>query len=337
MVVAWLAVAVAFAAAPPAADPGAIAAPYLRSSLLVPLDGAGTSLDLASLSHRIVKFTMTADLTSLDLITAKNRDAVLAGFEADPSWRVVDEDGATIAYQREGSDATGWFSPFGGYHKDAKGAWVVAVRFGARASDLWTRSKLVARATSKAASVQATAYHPPTLPNWQAVAFEWNAAVASVELFDAGTDDGLPHASNALSMLPGTLQLLVADGDTVLAKGVDPGLLGHGALSGAAGVTVTSPAAGMIDVRAHVHTPAPGVTWVRIVNSAGYAWEERAVAAGTREHLGWSADAGQTFYLQGCFPITSGNGFTGNAEIWFAAPGQEPQSLGSYQVSVPKR
>jgi hypothetical protein len=103
-------------------------------------------------------------------------------------------------------------------------------------------------------------------------------------------------------------------------------------------VAVTSPGPGELDVRGWVHTPGPGVAWVRVLDTDLVAWEGAAVATGTREILGASDNPKQLFYFQGRFPVPSGAAFSGTVEVWHQADGGGPPTrLAAAPATIPAR
>ena len=103
-------------------------------------------------------------------------------------------------------------------------------------------------------------------------------------------------------------------------------------------VEVNAVERGVLETRARVNPEAPGWTWVRFLDGDLNAWEEEAVAAGTRERVGWSKDPTQRFYLEGTFPVPRGRKFSGTLEVWFQGDdGSAPRRLDAMPVTVPKR
>ena len=103
-------------------------------------------------------------------------------------------------------------------------------------------------------------------------------------------------------------------------------------------MTLTSPAAGEVEVRAWLHTPDPGTTWARFLDTELKPWEEDAFAAGTREILGASRDAKQLFYLQGRFPVPAGQGLSGTVEFWHHPDdGGAVTRIAAFPITLPER
>ncbi|MBW1881475.1 MAG: hypothetical protein JRJ84_24220 [Deltaproteobacteria bacterium] len=101
---------------------------------------------------------------------------------------------------------------------------------------------------------------------------------------------------------------------------------------------VNSHGRGLLEIRARVNPGAPGWTWARILDSDLEVWEERAVAAGTRERVGWSAEPAEQFYFQAAFPVPRGKRFSGSVELWFQADaGGPPIRLDATPITIPKR
>jgi hypothetical protein len=94
----------------------------------------------------------------------------------------------------------------------------------------------------------------------------------------------------------------------------------------------------MLDVSARVRPSGPGVVWARVLDGQLRPWEEAAVAAGTRERIGWSTDPKQLWWMQGAFPVPAGASFSGTLEIWFQPDaGGAPEHLLASPIKVPKR
>jgi hypothetical protein len=101
---------------------------------------------------------------------------------------------------------------------------------------------------------------------------------------------------------------------------------------------VRSPRAGALEFKGRVAATSPGWTWVRILDAKGRAWEETAVAAGTRELVWGAPDEDRRAYVQSEIPVPSGPAFQAKAEVWHApVDGGSARLLASYDVSIPAR
>lgn len=348
------ALASALAAAPPpftpprlpdGIDPGDTASPWEPAADL-PLRG-GSSLELTSLTRTITTFTLGADVSALSTIDAAAEQAVLRHVAADPRWRLVVHQGALIAYRRT-KDGPEWTCPMRGYTVDGPSLWRAAIRFTPWSPDAaWATSKVVAHADASAAEIQATGFAYGAHPGWDATALSWSGPEVSLELFEAGAADDLPHTAELLGIVPSYLGGLTTLAGTVPTQGWATGYLpAKEPKRGEPTVDVTSPGPGELEVRARMHVPGPGITWVRILDGELHPWEEQAVGVGTREIIGWADDEKALFYLQGRFPVPAGSAFTATIEVWhlpvattadLVRPTGTPIRIGAFPVKVPRR
>lgn len=350
-----LVLGVAFAAAPKfqppvlpdPVDPGAAASPYERPEDASALDGQVGGLDLTSLSRSIVTFTLTADMSALAAIDAAGEEALLRQVAADPRWRLVQWGGALVAFRRVKAEDS-WTTTLRGYHKSADGTWRAALRFSPYTQEMpWATSPLVGRAKASAPSIDAKAFRYPGKAGWQGTALSWEGPEVALEVFEAGASDELPHTAEMLGTVPSYVASVSARRADVAAKGFTvAGMPAKEPAFGEPSVAVISPGPGELEVRARVHLDNPGVTWVRVLDDKLAPWEDRAVAAGTRELIGWSSDAEVLFYLQGRFPVPAGAAFSGTIEVWHqpiasirepSKPVGAPVRLGAFPVKVPAR
>jgi hypothetical protein len=327
----WVALALAAGPTKPKgpSDPGFARSPYQTPEQVPPLGGASGSLDLNTLGRTITTFTLEADVSELDRVTAANRGQVLAGLMADPRWRVVDEGANVVAYRRT-QDGGAWSVPFAGFHRGDADAWRAAVRCGKRPpADSWLGPQ-VGHALASAPSIKVQSFHPRVPAGWAAMAASWDGKECALEIYEAqaGKDLDLTHTASLIAIAPQQLGALVDGVDYTYPRG-EP-------VVGEPKVTVGW-RAGQLDVRGRAHPPGPGVIWVRLVDPAGLAWEERWVGVGTRERIGWSAKPEQMYYFQGAFPVPKGPGFAGTAEVWFQPATGAASRLHAVPVTVPAR
>lgn len=334
-------------AVPNAVDPGQARSPY--EALLEPsLAGSSAQLDLTTLKRTITKFTLTSDVSPLTKITAAEKPAVIHQFAVDPRWRLVQWDGAIVAFRRA-KDAVGeWTAPTRGYHASEAGVWRGAVRFTPWKADVpWVKSELIGRAPASSGSIEAKAFSFSPHPGWKATALSWSGPEVSLEVFEASASDDLENTSLMLSIVPGYVTSILTDIDVVRTRGYTVGMLpAQEPQRGEPKMAISSPSAGELEIRARLHLAGPGITWIRVLDANLKPWEELAVGAGTREILGWSERSDELFYMQGRFPVPAGLPFSGTAEVWFqkttdgvtfrpdATP---PVRLGAFPVTIPKR
>lgn len=317
--------------APPAHDLGSIASPYGDPSLGPPLVGPSSQLDVATLATLETEYTLAADLSVLSRINEENKSAIVGQLARDPRWRVSEEDRVIVAVPRVSDGQGGWRAVWAGYHKTPTQAWRVAIRFGSPPpTSPWAVAPVVARARAKDPQIRVKGFQPRGLPGLTAAALSWSSEGAAIELFEASKGDDLGHVTQALSEIPSMLARMV-DYPTFVVLPTGEPKVGEPQ----AAMTV---AGRMLDVSARVHPSEPGVTWARVLDGQLRPWEEAAIAAGTRERIGWSSDPKQLWYLQGAFPVPAGASFSGTLEIWFQADGgAAPERLLASPIKVPKR
>lgn len=331
----------AFAADPAPYRPPAVPTPMPADVLPSPYEGQLVVPAVDVPARVALQSDLRFDLRGL-AAAAPVSDAVSRQLAADPRWRVVEWDGARVAYQRV-PDGKEWTVPLRGYHVSPTEVWRTALVLRPWApSSVWATSPLVGRAGASAPLLRLTPFSFVGRPDWRAAAWEWGDPGAVLSVFEAGASvlaGELPHTSAALTSVPEFVGRVAAQAAEITTKGFAASLLpGRKAPSGQPTATIGSPAAGELDVRAWLRTPGPGVTWARVLGGDLEAWEEAAVAAGTREILGHGGDAKQLFYLQGRFPVPAGAAFSGTVEFWHAPDGGgEVTRLAAMPVTVPAR
>jgi hypothetical protein len=335
----FLVLAALLAAAPyrPPAVPtpeaaGAGPSPY-ESQLQVPAVDVATRVVLQS--------KIVADVPGLASGAAAHH-ALERQLAADPRWRVVDWQGGRVAYQRV-ADGKEWTVPLRGYHASADGVWRTAVVLSPWGpGSVWVTSPLVGRAPASSGSIGISQINYEGNPDWRAVAWEWGDPGATLEVFEAGPRAMIaqfPHTNDALSAVPYLVGRIASGAAEVQKVGFAPSLIPPALVrTGEPSLSVSSPAPGELDLRAWVHTPGPGVTWARALDTDLRVWEEQAFAAGTREILGSGKDPRQLFYLQGRFPVPAGPAFSGTVELWHQPDGGgEVVRLAAVPVTLPAR
>jgi hypothetical protein len=323
---------------PPVVSPpsGAGVAPSPYATPESWLSGKAGALNLEALSTVIRTFEIGADATGLSAVTAENADAVLRQLAADPRFRVTTQDGAIVAARRM-KDGNDWAVGFEGFHLAKRGAWRALVRMTPYTNSPWDVSQLVSRADASAGAIRCIAFRPTSHPTWDTVALQWKGPVATLEVLDSG-DDSLPGVQEALGYIPNYLAGVARQRADIDVKGYTPLYnVSREPRRGEPTIAITSPAAGQLEVRARIHVFRKGITWVRILDEKLTPWEPDAVAAGTREIVGWSPEQAELFYLQGRFPVPSGPKFSGTAELWFQAEGRAAERLGAFNLNIPRR
>lgn len=319
---------------PPVPDPApAEAAPS-------PYEAALTNPAVDVATRVVLQSKVAADLPGL-AAGASAADALARQLAADPRWRVVDWEGGRVAYQRV-ADGKDWTVPLRGYHTSADGVWRTAVVLQPWGpTSVWVTSALVGRAPASATSVAISRINYESNPDWRAVAWEWGDPGATLEVYEAGpkaTVETLPHSNDALAVVP-SLMMRVADAaEEIRSKGFSAAMLPNRQVkTGEPSATLRSPGPGELELRAWVHTPGPGVTWARFLDTDLVVWEEAAVATGTREILGTSDNPRQLFYMQGRFPVPPGPAFSGTVEIWSRPDDGNVTRLAAFPLTIPER
>lgn len=321
--------------------PGAVS-PLDASVIRPDLSCHDVSLDVTSMTRRMVWYDIAFDRAPLDAVDAHKGAALLELLAADPRWRVGEEHGVPVAWLRA-QDATGaWVVPAGGYHVVTDGVWRADVRLGAwPAASPWAVSSWARRPEAGASKVTLDAWvmSDPNLRGLRGTVMVIDAAGVGVDVFEADTAAvrGRPYTVAGLSAAQRVIGTAVASADQIHASGSRAMALpvGEPALVGA--LSVSSPAAGQLDVRARVNPGARGWVWVRVM-AGGTVWEEAAVGSGTRERVGWSTDPARGFWAQSAFPVPAGPAFDATAEVWFAPDdGGTVRKLMSVPVTVPAR
>lgn len=294
-----------------------------------------------SLVRSTITYTFPVDLGVLDSIGQSTvRPLVLQHLAADPRWRVTRYQGAWVALRRD-LERGRWSAPRDGHHLDKGGQWRAVLRFGSwdqRYS--WSNSELIARSPARERRVQVTAFTPPTLDAGQvSTALSAEGESVALEIFERGPETDRPHTAELLGEIPYYLSGLVERSQLIEAMGFDPPSMPARAMGKApATLDVGSPGEGELEVVGWQNPGSLGWTWVRLVTLDGKPWEEALVRASTRELVGFSRNARQTFYLQARFPVPTGASFVAVAEVWHQPLDEgAPRLLGRHPVRVPAR
>ncbi len=314
------------------ADPGVAASPYDAALDLPRLSLRAPDLDLEALAQKYTVYHVDVDLSSLTNLDRAEARQVQLALAADPRWRVGVWDGAVVAFQRSKTEQ-GWTVPRHGFHDDDGGVWRTGVRFSAWAvASEWNGHEALTRTDSATRRLALRAFSLLRGPaaGLEATALTVSGPTVAMDLFEATSDRTRPRTSEALSTLPMLLDRLH---DASIATAVwDPGK------ADAQRLDVRAAGPGLLEISARVQTVTPGWTWVRLLDAAGRAWEEPAVAAGTRELTWGDSTADRRTFLHSQLPVPSGPGFRGTAEVWQAPlDGGRPVQLATYKVAVPAR
>jgi len=322
---------------PTPSDPGQDPSPYESRLTGVGVQGTEGTFDLEGLAYVKTRFTITADLSTLELVTAGKRDLFMRHIAADPRWRLVTRDGALVAFQRQ-ADGERWTVPLRGYHETDTSAWRAALRFTAwKPGAPWRDSPLISEARATDTQIKLAVFSLDQRKDLQAVAMRWSGSHVSYELFEADRDvSDLPRTVASLTNLPGFLTLATVSSVDRIGYS-KPAMAQGGVQTGEPSFALTAAGTGELDLHGWVHVPGRGITWARILDTTLTPWEEAAVATGTREVVGWSDDPAALFYLQGRFPVPPGPQMSATVEIWHQPDGGEPLRVGAFPLNVPER
>jgi len=260
---------------------------------------------------------------------------------ADPRWKLVERDGAMVAYQRfsRGKEFHGSLT---GFQRGPNEIWMVALRFSEFTSGDWASSKQVTVVSATQNSLSVPTFYLPADPwkNWSATSMTVQGPDLFFDIFEARKGNGRKRTADALSLTLSYIAGVTVEYGRAQKEGYhawymprrEPGK------DGDRSVNVSTMGRGTLDVSARVNPGREGWTWVRLLDDQLNPWEEAATAVGTREQVGWSDKPEHSFLLQGSFPVPGGSKFSGTAEVWFQpAAGGEPERLLAAPVQVPKR
>lgn len=321
---------------PPGADPGASPSP-LEATVGIP-NVAGADLTKLSLQRSVVKLTIEADTSGIAALQPAHVPLAVDTLAVDPRWRVVERDGALVAFHRTTAD-DGYTVPLDGMHREDEEVWRVALRFTDWAEDSW--SSRAGRDLFEAGPSKSTFKLYPLGPGdyegWVASGLVWDGPALGLEVFEARPVDDRPRTIRALQYRPSAMRALA----NALAANVprQERLPPGEPLVEPAGVEFRPMVAGYLEMRARVNPGSAGWTWMRLVRDDGTVWVQDAIGVGTRERVGHSDDPSQVFYMQAHFPAPSGAAFAAYVEFWHLADGAtEPVLAHRFSsVIVPER
>lgn len=313
----------------PPSDPGEAASPYDDALPHPDLKAPKSDFDLELLGYRYDIYSFEADMSSL--LRVRDPQGAMSKLAADPRWRVGVLDGAVVAFQRE-RDPGGWTVTRHGFHAEPASVWRTAVRFTPWSPQSDWADDIVARYDAATSPLRMRSF---TLQDGQGAGLPSTAVTidgecVALDLFEATRDPGRPHTIDAMSELPSYLDALATGQWWYPREEPARDVTTH--------VHVAYAGDGILEVRGRANPGTPGWTWLRILDNEGQAWQELAVATGTREFVGGSTRPDEQFYFQSQFGVASGDRFSGTAEVWFKPEGvSAPQRIASYPVLVPAR
>jgi hypothetical protein len=264
------------------------------------------------------------DLAVLDRVNPANWNGVFSWLASDCRFRVTEHDHAIVALFRE-PDGDAWTVPHDGYHRDATSVRRALFRFTAWDEQIpWTHSARVSRVDATATTLDVVPFVAgPPYDGWAVRAVAIEGRDLTLETHEARAPG---EAREWGGELRAEAKRVVED---ILAGRSDEV---HAARRGASEATIVHTERGW-EWRAWINPGAPGWVWVHLDPDSG--WDAAAVEAATREAVGWSTDAGETFYMQGSLPPPIDNVRSVTAEVWLQAAGAaEAVGIGRWEVDV---
>jgi hypothetical protein len=303
--------------------------------LMLPLDASATGLDLKTLARSKVTFTLSVADPGLVGMNAMTRRGLELHLAADARWRVTSRNGSVMAIRRA-ETAEGWTVDVDGVHESAQGAWHAALMLGGETRDSpWSSGSLVSHGDFGGEPIELVTAKLAKGP-WQghaASALFVSGPGVALRLFEAGADTGREHTTGLIEALDEELARSIAVADMTIADGYAMMAMPRGEPGKPHPLTLSEKGEDL-EVRARLDPGAAGWTWVRLMVK-GKSWEEDAVAAGTRERIGHSAQGGAGFLLQGRFPRSANLKGSVVAEVWFLEDGAaQPRRLMTQEVEV---
>jgi hypothetical protein len=283
-------------------------------------------------------FTWTGDFDGL-AVTEEGARSVVRHLAADPRWRVGVWDGVLVAFERRKEEER-WIVPRHGFHSQPDRSWRGAIRFEDWPSDSdWTTSARVTRVGYQATSIPATAFAPGGDSALIATALTVDAPALAVDVYEASPARARVYTKTSIRELPFFIQTLEFEIRRIRREGYVQSQMPSGQpAKGLPQLEVTSPAPGLLEVTGRVNPGGKGWTWIRILDTDMQPWEVDAIAAATREVVGWSPNPKEQFYFQSQFSVPSGPPYSGTVEVWFAGdPDGRPERLGAFPVDIPER
>lgn len=315
---------------------GGLDTPY-DDSMAPPLDGDRTALDLKSLVRSTLDYDIQMDTSAIAELNEAGRDALLIHLAADPRWRVYEEEDVLVAARRV-QTPRGWTVPNTGYHPGPNGPWRVMLRFGELPADhAWQTSPYVAKVPADAGRAKLQGFVPESsvYEGMVITAMRVLGPQVSLDVYETSPEDGRPRTGDALGEVPPTVSNAAMLGSRLVANGHEPMLLPTASGAGRA-LEIERPRQGELAWTTQVNPGEPGWVWLRLMRD-GQAWEEVAVAAATRERVGFATSGTRTFLAQSRFPVPSGEAFPATAEVWFLPDRGDARVIRSTEVSVPAR
>jgi len=283
-------------------------------------------------------YSWEGDLTGLS-VDEEGARSVARHLAADPRWRLGVWDGVLVAFERRKEEDL-WTVPRHGFHMLPERSWRGVVRFGDwTGSSEWASSSWVTRVGHLSTTLSATAFPWGGDSPLMATAISIDGPALALDLYEATPVRARAHTHTSLQELPFFLQTLEFEIRRIRRQGYVQSQMPSGQpAKGFPDLAVTTPAPGTLEVIGRVNPGGKGWTWIRILDTDLQPWETDAVAAATREVVGWSPNPKEQFYFQSQFPVPSGPRFSGTVELWFAEdPTGRPQRLGAFPADIPER
>lgn len=324
--------------AAPAVPLGGLDTPFERG-YLPPLNGDQTTLDLKSLVRSQLDYTISMDTQPLADLDDDGQQALVALLAADPRWRVYQDHELLLAARRE-SATDGWSVSATGYHNGDDGPWRTVLRFGAYEPDHpWVTSPAIAQVPAGTTQARIRGFVPASSVYQGKVitAVRIEAPAVALDLYETGPEDGRPRTSDALAEVPSAVANAVMLGDRLRSRGHEPLLLPpKEPASAPVSARFVATKDGALDWRARVNPGEPGWVWLRL-DQDGKGWHEPAIAAATRERVGWTETGERTFLAQSRFHLPDREAVRGTAEVWFLPDAGAARVLTRVPVDLPAR
>jgi len=306
------------------------------------LSGRADDLEMRTLTRIITTFTLEADFSGLDAVSAEQVDGLRAHLAASPQWRFTRWHGAEMAFLRQRrpvlDDTKGpWAVGYGGYHSGEGSMWRASVRLGSWSPD-------APEVTGPMMTTSDTAAPTLVLPAWslpgaewasyQAVAFTVEGAHVALHVHELSQQLDLAESSTVMARVPAFIQGVGRFADPELPRPYIMALMPKGEpLPTGGAVAVRRLDAETVEVRGRPTPSAPGWTWARVVDRDGIPVQEARYARCTLERVGWSSD-GSAFLFQAQVPTTEPLPPAGRVELWFRPDaGETPELVGSWALT----
>jgi len=325
---------------PPPLPPASSDSPYSVKAPIPGVVGKDGTFDLERLGRVMTSYSIDLDATAIDRITEEQAKAIERHLAADPRWRLVEWEGALVAFLRHeaGKERT---VRWDGFRERPKDVQRVAIRFEPwPATSGWGTSPYVSHvdAGNTHMTMKDFVLSDPPWAGWHATALAIEGPHLAFDVYEARPSEDRDGTIDALMYQIPVIEALATYSSEVATRGYVRAILPRGEPDRTGPVAeINAVGPGMLEVRARVNPGEAGWTWARILDEALVPWEALPVAAGTRERIGWSSVPTERFYLEGVFPVARGSKMAGTLEIWFQPDaGGEPRRLDALPITIPR-